>query len=810
MIELGRELRVTLRELRRAPGFTVSAVLMLALAIGANTAVFSAVEAVLLHPIPVRGLDALVVLETNLPGSIEHMPMAPAEVYDLDDRRDLFLAVGGYRAVPVNLTGAGEPQRVAAISTVGSLFAALGIRPYLGRFYDSTDVRRGNTHVAVLTYDYWRAFTGGDRKAIGRRLQLDDSTYRVIGVLPPGFRYPEDADLWTPQPLVPGLDARDNRCCKLLTTIGRLRPGVTAPQLRSQLAAEMNDWHEQFPAIYELQQNAGSERQTLTTLPLRESLAGQLRPILLLLVGGVAFVLLIACANLASLQLVRTTGHAREIAIRVALGAHRRRIVARLALESLVLAVSGGALGIVLGMLLLLAVRRSGAAQLAMLAHVRLDPLVLGCSAVVTFGTALLFGIVPALRAASIEPGDVLKASSRAASASAGRSRFLRSAVIAQVALSLILLLGSAVALRSLNRLLKVDPGFRPDGVMRLRLSLASARYAPAAARVSFHNALLARLQSVPGVVAVGTVSGSPFGYLKESEHSTMLPVATEGAARPTVHASIWVVGGEYFRAMGIPLLAGRTFTSADGPRSPRVWLMDPLLARGLFGSHAAVGAHVAWQSPPPTIVGIVGAVKKSDLAHPDQPSVYWSYQQYPGPDLTVVMRSALPSSAAARVMREAVRELDPALPVFDMAPMTQGIARSLGPRRLGTAVLTAFAALALLLATLGVYSVSSYATSQRTKEIGIRIALGARPGQVLRLMLGSEALLAGAGIVAGSVVFALLGPALSSIVYDLSPRDPLTFVIAAAALLFAALLASWIPARRAAGIDAMEALRAE
>jgi predicted permease len=805
------EVRQALRSLRRTPAFTLAAVFTLVLAIGATTAVYSAADAVLIRPLGAGSTARLVGIEANMPAlAVEHMPLAPAEVADLNARHDLFTNVAAYRAGPMNLTSPSEPRRVASIATFGPIFSVLGFHPYLGRFYDSSDVARGDTHVAVLTYEFWQSLTGGDEKVLGRALHLDGSDYRVIGVLPPAVDFPRGTQLWTPQPPFPGFDDPNNRCCKYLTTLARVRNDVTDAHLAAALAAQQIAWQDRYPRIYSSQGNGGEKihQQTLTMIGIAESLAGPLRPILLLLIGATGFVLLIACANVASLQLVRTALRAREIAVRSALGASRGRIARQVGLEAALIAGVSGGLGIALGGALLGVVRHVGAESVPALEHVSLNLGVLAVTAFTTLGVAIAFALVPARRATSIDPATTLGSSMRGASMGVVRGRLLRSTVILEVSLSLALLLGGLVALRSLDRLVLVNPGFDPHGVIRMRLALPPSRYPSKSAKVTFSAELLDRLRAVPGVASVGTVSGSPFGYLRNDEHSTVVQAGRKGApVGSDARASIWIVDGDYFEAMGIPIRRGRGFSDADDSTATPVWLADETLSHKLFGSADPVGRQMTW---PATIIGEVGAVKKSDLSGPDEPSVYWSFRQYPGTDISVVVRSALPLATLEPSLRAAVRAIDSRIPVFDVTTMRDAVSRSLGPRRLASTVLGMFALLALTLALGGIFGVLSYMTSQREKEIGIRIALGATSFDVVHLITWDGARLAMIGVSLGTIVYVAVARVLGSIVYGISERDPLMIAAAATFVLVVAGGASWLPAWRASRVDPLEALRAE
>lgn len=806
------DLRRSARSLYRTPELSVAAIITLLLAIGVNSAVFSVVECALLRPVPVEGLERVVQLETSIPGVAEHLPMAPAEVYDMREHRDVFDALGGYRVQPLNLTGSGAPLRITAISTVGSLFEVFRVRPFLGRLYDSTNTHTGNTNVAVLTHDFWRALTGGDRGAIGRVLQLNDSSFTVIGVLPPGLRYPQGVDLWTPHPFYPGLDSRATRPYKLLITLGRLRVGVTPPQLRRQLDADMQSWRERFPDFYAPPQQApNAPLQVISTLTLREAIAGQLRPVILLLVGAVTLILVIACANIGSLLLVRTTGRSREIAIRFALGANRAVIVREVARDTAVLAVIGATAGVAVAALLLAIVRRSGVEQYPVLRYVAMDSRVLVASVALTLLTAILFTVAPALRAARVDASDALRSSAARTSAGIRRSQFLRGAVIVQQALALVLLLGAFVAVGSLDRLLRVNPGFHTPDIIRMRVGLPSARYSERRAREAFHDRLLSRIRALPGVIAAGATNASPFSDLSEDDNSRMLavPGSEQFGALRFVHVSVWTVDANYFDAMGIPLLAGRTFRPGD-PNDSATVILDSVLARELFGERNPVGQHLLWDVDAPTVIGIVGPIKKADLAHPDKPSLYWSTNKYALAYPTVIVRTTLPLRTEAPFLRAAVREIDSELPVFDLMTMDDGITRSLGPRALGSRVLEILAALAAVLAAFGIYGLLSYSTAERTREMGIRLALGARPAQIVALVLRAVALLTLIGATLGLAMFLAADRMLASVVYGVSPNDRETILYGVSLLTVIALAGSSVPALRAIRVHPMEALRHE
>jgi len=801
-----------LRFLWRSPVVTISTVVMVALAVAINTVSLSAVEGVVLRTIAVPEPSQLVAIETGVEGtSLEHLGLSTGEVYDLGGRTDLFRAVAGYRPMAMNLTGTATPQRISAVATIGSPFEVLDMRPFAGRFYTARDVERHDTHVAVLSYDFWQSLAGGDRSVIGRTLRLDDQSYRILGVLPPGLRYPAAAQIWTPQPPFPRFDVPTNYCCRTITAVARLRTGVSIEQARAALAAQMIAWRQRLPTIYANQSGAGTHPQTITAAPLERVIAGDLRPIVLLLAAATAVLLLISAVNVGSLQLVSAIGRSREMAVRAALGASRVRLAGQLVVESVLLTGAGGALGLIAGAALMSALVRTDVWQNGVGASLSLDWRVLAVSVIVTSAVALLAAAGPVLHAMRVGVGDLSRTTYGATAGPAGQ-RILRAAVTAQIALSVMLLLGCILAVRSLDRLLDVDPGFRPDGVMRMRIALSGGRYSSNPARIGFADAVLDRLRHTPGVVAAGTVSGGPFSQLKQDEQSLL--VQTIGGAASAVreaHATVWIVGGDYFDAMRIPIHAGRRFDPTDDSRSPKVWLVDDVLAERLFSGQRVIGQHIDWPGPiPPTIIGVVGAVKKADLSLPDEPSLYWSYHQYPQPEMSVVVRSTLSNAAAASAMRNAVRDIDPQLPLFDLMSLDQGIQRSVGPRRVASDVLAIFAAVALALSTLGMFGVLNYVTTRRRREIGIRVALGADARRVVNSVVQTALITAAIGTLIGSVLFLALGQMLGSLVFGVGPRDPLTLAIGVGVVLIGAVAASYAPARRAASVDPVSVLREE
>ncbi|WP_284349904.1 ABC transporter permease [Roseisolibacter agri] len=804
------QLRSILRGLRRAPGFTAAAILCIALGIGANTAIFSAVRAVLLHPVATPDVDRVVAIRQDLlPIKLLDVELAPTEVLDLAERRELFQAVASYTGRGFVLEQGGTSTRFDGVRTLGDYFAMFRVRPYLGRLYTADDSRDGRHQVAVLTYGLWREQFGGDSSVVGRTVRLNDAAHEIVGVLPPDFKYPRQARILVPERMDSAYRER-MRGRLNMTTFARLRDGVTLQQAQAGLQATMAAWRARGGAEDGGYGVAGNHRMYVT--PFVAFDAGQLRPILLVLLGAVGLVLLIACANVASLQLVRATARTRELAVHAALGAERGRIARRLLGESALLAAAGGMLGVAIGWATTrLLVALAPAEQLA-LRELRLDGPVLLATALVTVTAALLSGTLPALRGARVDLRGMLQEGMRGGTGGIERHRALRGAVVGQVALSFVLLLASGVMLRSLSQLLAVDPGFRPARITTAAITLPFARYAKTDAAIRFYADLTERLRATPGVEAVSVTTALPLrDGSGNSSPFTILGRDTTGQGEPP-HANIVAVDAHYFRTMGIPLLRGRTFEPQDDARpadGTMTFIIDEELARKYFPNEDPIGKRIN-QGPDGVIVGVVGSVRQAGLGAPQKASVYYNYRQGWWSNLTVVARTTLADEAAARTIRDAVRALDPQVPTYDVAAMPEVVSRSLGTRRFGVVVLGGFALVAVLLAVLGVYGVLSYVVAQRVRELGIRAALGADQLRVATLVLGQGARLVGAGLALGALGYVALGQSLQSLVFGVGPRDPVTLLIGGTLLAGAALLASWLPARRAARIDPATALRAD
>ena len=805
---LMRDLRFAFRGIASQPGYAFVVILTLALAIGANTAIYSAVRSVLLRPLPVNGLDRLVALRADMPRlELMDTQLSAGEVLDLTRRTDLFEGVTGVYFANMTVTGRGEPRRIAVAKTMGDFAGVFGVPPAIGRFYDAGASQPGNHRVVVLSYDAWQTLYAGDPRVVGDFVTLNDSAFRVLGVMPRDFRYPRVADVWVPFALTEQQLSPQRRASLIMHPVARVRSGLSPEQLRAGLGRELQSWAER------LRQTSYTDESSyrLRPVPLVEYLAGQLRTVLLVLLGAVSTVLLIACANVASLQLVRTTGRTREIAVRAALGAGRWPIVRQFLVESLALAILGGAVGVLLGAAALRMISRWRGSIGEALRDVHLDAPVLLATVVVTFAAGILFGVVPAWRASRVSAAEVFRGSSgRGASIGAGRHRFLQGAVIGQMAMTLVLMLGSGVLVRSLARLLTTDPGFQSTNTLTLQIAPPGTRYTWEQ-RPALYQRIVERLRVIPGIDAVGLTTTVPFSDMLLDSSPFYVPGTPDLPDGQRRHATAIAVTPDYFRAMTVVLLRGRSFTDADRTGSPPVVIVDEQLAKQYFPNSDPVGRVIDHFGQGLTIVGVVRSVSQKQLGADRKANVYYPLAQMPFSWAGIVVRSRIDAASLLPTVRAAVREIDPELPLYDVQTMSERIQQSLGARRLAVTVLGGFAGLALVLALLGTYGVLSYSTSQRTRELGIRMALGARPGDVVSMVLRNGLTLAAAGLLLGVVTYlGIGGRVLSALLYGVSPRDPATLALGITLLTGAAVIACWIPAHRASTVDPAVTLRAD
>jgi putative ABC transport system permease protein len=794
-----RDFHFALRQLAKRPGFTIVAVLTLALGIGANTAIFSAVNSVLLRPLPVSGLDRLVFIHDNLPKlPLLETQLDPTETLELTNHKDLFVAVGGVAGSANVLTGTGEPRRLAAARTIGRFFDVFGQGPYLGRFYRPDESENDQHRVIVLAYDFWQEL-GARPSIVGQSLQLNGVSYQVVGVAGRGFRYPRGVQLWSPFAL--NADTKVNHGRLIMSTIGRLRDDVTPQQLQAKLDAVMRKLHER----------AKPDQFYMSNRAFLDEYAGELRPALLVLLGAVGFVLLIACANVASLQLVHGAARTREMAVRAALGASRGTIIRQLLVENFVLSIAGGLLGLAIGGGILRLLAFAGAAQLPALQDVRLSGAVLGFTAAATIVSGLFFGIIPAMKAGRVDLNDALKEGTRGASLGSGKHRALQAGIVVQVALTLMLLLGAGLMIRSLRELLAQQPGFDAERVSTVRVTVSGTRYAGGPQLTSFYDDLLGRLAATPVLGAVGMISELPFSGSNDSS-PFVIRGRTADPSQPAMHANLHTIGGDYFKAMRIPLLEGRLFDKTDiyTPNQSRwVAIIDETLAKTYFPNEDPIGKQIN-QGPDATIIGVVGTVSQGELGEKPKATIYYPHTQHAWyGNMYVVTRSTLPLASVVPLVRNVVKTIDPNVPVFEPRMLDERVGASLAPRRLAMSVLTGLAALSLGLAIFGLYGVISYVVSQRTTEFGIRAALGAEPRQVRALVVRQGLRMASAGVAVGLAGAWVATRSLSALLFGVTAHDPLTFVGAAVLVTVVAIAATFVPARRATAIPPTEALRA-
>jgi putative ABC transport system permease protein len=796
------------RALGRNRGFTAAAILTIGLGIGANAAIFSVVDAVLLRPLPVPALDRLYVIQGDVPvANLSDVPLSPPEVRDLTERTDLFDAVTGYTLTDRTLTGRGEPGRLSIAATMGDFGRVFGITPHVGHLHRPDQSFDGPFHTAVLSYGLWQQLSGGDAAFLGSTLELDGVAHEVVGVMPPGFQYPRGAQVWVPFQFTGRFLQTVGRGVWTMTAVARAQPDVTDELLAAQLAAESERWRAEH--------TPGAETgKLLAATGIVEYMAGPLRIIVLVLFGAVGLVLLIAAANVASLQLVRAAARRRELAVRAALGASGGRLGRQLMTESLILAGAGAAAGLVLAVLALELFSRWHPARQMHLADVSLDGAVLAFTAVVAVATAVVFGTAPALRAARANPQDALAESGRHSSAGPGRNLFLRANVATQVALSVVLLLGAGLMVRTLSRALATDPGFRPASVTTAQITIPRAHYGAGEQITAFFEELVDRLRAVPGVESAGLVWGLPFTDQVDSSPIRIPAREPPLPDEPPWHAETRVVSEDFFATMGIPLLRGSDFDGTERDGSPIVAVVDQTFAERFFAGQDPVGRQIEsgfFGFEPTTIIGVVGRVDHQELGTAGEPVIYYSYRQQTWfPWRSVAVRSSLPPAAVAALMRSTVAALDATVPVYDVQTMRARIEQSLAPRRIVRLVLSAFAALALTLSALGVYGVLRYTTAQRSREVGIRMAIGAQPRDIVRLIVGQGMATTAIGLGAGLLAALALARFVAGLLYGVEPYDPPAFIAAIAIVAGVAFAACWLPARRAARVDPLSIVRSE
>jgi putative ABC transport system permease protein len=800
-----QDLRHAIRTFLKKPGFTFVAVLTLALGIGASATIFSVVNGVLLRPLPYPEPGRLVHLASwSAAKGTQDMDFTDPLFAFYRDRNHSFESLAVYDSTGFNFTDKGEPERLTGATVTHDFFRVLGREPIYGRSFLPQEDTPGNNNVTVLSHEFWQRRFGGDPLVVGRSINLNNVPTIIVGIMPGGFDFPRRTDLWVPV----GLNPQSVNLSWHLNPIGRLKPGVTMANANQEVAALWDDYAREMKWP-----KAGPDAPRLIVIPLADRIVGEVRTPLLVLLAAVGLVLLIACANIANLLLARGTTRRREIAVRCCLGASSWRIVRQLLTESLLVAAVGGGAGLLLAFWGVQAIKRLPAGAVPRVDQVQVDPRMMFFTFSVAILTGLLFGLAPALQAARINVNEAMKEGARG-SAPPSTRRLSNTFVIAQIALSLVLLVGAALLLQSFKNLLAVDLGFRPANVLTARLELPANRYPDDASARRFYEPLLERVQNTPGVMSAGLCQWLPLSGRNYGNNFTVDGLEPR-ADQPLPIAWFRDVTPGYFETMGIPLLSGETFHNTDTEKTPRVAIVTDNLARKYWPGQNPIGKHIrigraAWGTPLMTVVGVVAPVKSNTLDEDPLFYVYRPFAQNADSEVNVVIRTNSDPQAIVSALRNEVAALDAGLPVFDVHTMDQAVAESLSTRRLTNLLLTGFAFSAFVLAVLGIYGVMSLNVNNRINEFGIRLALGARPGSVLRLVIGQGVKLALIGTVVGLAGALWLTRFIEKLLFGVKATDPLTFIMVAVALVITALVACYIPARRATKVDPLVALRYE
>jgi len=811
MRQIIQDLRLAVRGLIKRPSFTLIAIVTLALGIGANTAIFSVVDSVLLRSLPLPDSQSLYAVHTGA-ASFNRFdgPFSYPEYQDVVAQTHSFQNIGGWVDGDANLTGGARPERVTMRWVLPSLLPTLGVQPVRGRNFVSDETVKGREHVALVTYGVWQRQFAGREDAVGKSVRLDNVDYEIVGILPRDFQFQAPVDLWVPlETTDPGLKVRNSH---FLSVIARLRPGVTRESAAADLNAVAKYESDNFPDMFPPSAGFGFRAR-----PYLDDIVGDVRLPLYILLGAVGFVLLIACGNVANLLLARAAPRQREMALRTALGARSSHLLRQLLTESLLLTIVAGGFGILLAAWGTAALVALSPDSLPRANEISFDWRVLVFTGAIALITGLVFGLVPAIWSRQTNLTDTLKEGSRGSTSGHGRMR--KTLVVAEVALSLMLLVGAGLMLRSFAQLRQVNPGFQTDHALTLRVSLPVPNSEITAADgdrfVAFFDRALARIRELPGVTAAGATNIIPLdgnstdrlldieGYVPRDKAD--MPDAQNRQATPG-----------WFASMGIPLVRGRLIEPTDDGKSQRVVVINETFARRFFPNGDPLGKRIRlgkltlefqWA----TIVGVVGDVRGFALDEPPQPTMYWPVAQIRAtPALAIVVRTQGDPASLTSAVRGAIAEVDPGQPIYDMQTLDRLVAKSLGQRRFTLTLMLLFGAIALVLSAVGIYGVMAFAVTQRTQEIGIRMALGARTIDVLRLILGSGMYLTAIGVIVGLVGAFAITRLMTSLLFGVSPTDAMTFGMVTAGLLLVALLACYIPARRATKVDPLVALRYE
>ncbi|HKW99401.1 MAG TPA: ABC transporter permease [Bryobacteraceae bacterium] len=809
-----KDIRYTFRILRSNPGFTAAAVIALALGIGANTAIFSVVDGVLLRPLPVHDPARVMVVHERFTAlGLPSIGVSAPDFADITALHDVFENTAVVSGGDYNLTGSEKPERLEGVTVTAGFFPLLGVKPIVGRWLSPEEDKPGANRSIVLSNGAWKRLFASDPNIAGKKISLNGEAFTVVGVMPESFKLPYlKADLWTPLALKPQqFDPVDERGHQWLFMLARLRRGVTADRAQAALNILARRNAEKYPNNFPAQAGWG-----ISVTPILADVVGSSERILVVLLAAVGFVLLITCANVANLMLARASARYKEIAVRTALGASRMRIVRQLLTECVLLALVGGVLGLLLALWGVDVVRTYGPSNVPRLADVRVDGWVLAFTFAVSIASGILFGLAPAFQSTRGDVHESLKEGGRGgATAGAKRQNLRRLLVVSEVALAMVLLVGAGLMIRSFARLMDVPPGFDPHNVLTMQLTLPDSKYAKNPQITGFYQGLMHKIASLPGVQAAGATTGLPMVQSGQWSGSFTIEGHTVQPGEPAPHADQRIITPDYFRALRIPLMEGRSFSDSDSPNSPKVVIIDDVLAKTFWPKEDPIGRRITQDDPKnqhwATIVGVVGNVKHRALDIAPKGVMYWPHAQSENiHNMMLAVRTSKDPAALSTAVRSEVESIDKDQPVYDVQTMDEYMAESVAPKKFSVLLLALFAAVAAALAAVGIYGVMSYSVTQKTHEIGIRMALGARRADVLGEVIRQGMVLALAGVAAGLIGAAIVTRLMSALLFGVSATDPATFAVVALALATVALVASYIPAWRATRVDPVVALRYE
>ena len=813
-----QDIKFALRVFRKSPLFTAVVVFTLALGIGANTAIFSIVNAVLLRSLPFRDPDRLQKITFSNPGvGLRDVPFSVPEFEDLKSRAGVFEDVSVVWPVSVNLTGAKEPQRLELLVVSPNYFSMLGATPQLGRLFGSEDFALGFAPAAIISDGLWRRSYGADPGILGRTLRLDSDLYTIVGVLPPTFRHPGktvagDVEIWGTAGYSADPFPAPARNLRLLPeAIARLNPGIGSRQAQARLDIMAGELRQEFPVDY-----PPLAKWTIAIEPLQQALVGDVRPMMLVLMGTVILIILIASVNIANLLLARASGRQQEIALRLTLGASRFRMVRQLLTETLLLSLMGGFAGLLTATVALSSILRFMPSGIPRLSEVRVDWVVLLFALVISILTGLLFGLAPALQSTGSDVFAAIREGAHGSGYSTKTNRLRSTLIVSELALAVVLMIGAGLLLRSFVGLLQANPGFNPSSVVAASIWLPvpndpkADAYAGIAQQTIFVRETLRRMRAVPGVDLAGMTSALPASGQANSAALSIEDRPVESSQ--DLRAEVIRVSPGYFEVMRTPLIRGRFFTENDEASKEQVAIIDETTARRYWGNRDPLGRRLRFgqNDKPPwlSIVGIVKDIKHDSLEVDGVPHIYVSMYQRQSRTMSIVLRTSHPASLLEPQIRREVQSVDPGLPLFNVRSMREVMDDSLAPRRFSSAMVGAFAAVALLLASMGIYGLLAYMVGQKSHEIGIRVALGAQPSDILKLILRRGMLLSSTGILAGLLLSAIAAPMIASLLYGVHPIDPSVFLCVPLVFLLVAFLASSFPARRALKVDPIVALK--